>query len=187
VIPKLRWPFWWLKGDHGAPDIFDYIGPMRDSLCSEVIGSLGERMVADLGTKALTSTRIEVLKSMLGMNKVDRPAEEEGEVNEKPEKKAIKTGVAEVAATAIKLITLAATLPVSNAQEEEEENYGELCQLMMIYTVLVVLITIVVQTLWKVGVRQCGRNLNEWVFGRDRSLRRWTRNVASATEQWRVG
>ena len=62
-------------------------------------------MVADLGTKALTSTRIEVLKSMLGMNKVDRPAEEEGEVNEKPEKKAIKTGVAEVAATAIKLIT----------------------------------------------------------------------------------
>ena len=95
----------------------------------------GERMVADLGTKALTSTRIEVLKSMLGMNKVDRPAEEEGEVNEKPEKKAIKTGVAEVAATAIKLITLAATLPVSNAQEEEEENYGELCQLMMIYTV----------------------------------------------------
>lgn len=92
-------------------------------------------MVADLGTKALTSTRIEVLKSMLGMNKVDRPAEEEGEVNEKPEKKAIKTGVAEVAATAIKLITLAATLPVSNAQEEEEENYGELCQLMMIYTV----------------------------------------------------
>ena len=51
----------------------------------------GERMVADLGTKALTSTRIKVLKSMLGMNKVDRPAEE-GEVNEKPEKKAIKKG-----------------------------------------------------------------------------------------------
>ena len=119
------------------------------------------QLVADLGTKALTSTRIEVLKSMLGMRKSDELTEEKGE----KQKKAVNNGKGEMATMAINLITLAASLSVAKAQgEEEEETYGEFYQLMMIYTVLVVLITLMVQAMWKVGVNQCGRNLEELFF-----------------------
>lgn len=39
----------------------------------------GEKMIADIGTKALTSTRLELLKGLLGMERIPTEAAEEGE------------------------------------------------------------------------------------------------------------
>ena len=76
--------------------------------------------------------------------------------------------------TAVKLITLAATLSVTKAQDDEEMegNQGELYQLMMIYTILVIFSTLLIQALWKVGVGRVGRNLKEKVFGREAESQR---------------
>ena len=67
-------------------------------------------MLADLGTKALASTRMEALKKMMGMGTAQ--AKKEVSIPEKDEEE-IKM--------ALKLITMAATLSVSRAQNDEEE------------------------------------------------------------------
>ncbi|CAL1157428.1 unnamed protein product, partial [Cladocopium goreaui] len=112
----------------------------------------GEKMLADLGTKVLTSSRMETLKQMMGMG-VAQP-EEKGVEMEKDEKKEkeIKTDSKSVATMAVKLITMAALLSVSKAQgdEEDDEPAGDFHNFMVIYTVLIILTTLMVQILWKV-------------------------------------
>lgn len=72
----------------------------------------------------------------------------------------------EVATMALRLITMAASLQISKAQEdEEEESSAEFNQLVMIYTLLVVIFTLGLQALWKVGVRSIYINLRIWLFG----------------------
>ena len=132
----------------------------------------GEKMLADLGTKVLTSSRMETLKQMMGMG-VAQP-EEKGVEMEKDEKKEkeIKTDSKSVATMAVKLITMAALLSVSKAQgdEEDDEPAGDFHNFMVIYTVLIILITLMVQILWKVGVGALGENWKRRFFTRGRSL-----------------
>ena len=62
-----------------------------------------------------------------------------------------------------RLITMTASLQMSKAQEdEEEESSAEFNQLVMIYTVLVMIFTLGLQALWKVGA--CS-NLKMWLLG----------------------
>ena len=80
-------------------------------------------MIADLGTKALASTRLQTLKEMLGMKKngcFDEEKVEEAE--EKAEKISASVQGSEVATMALSLITMAASLQMSKAQEDEEEE-----------------------------------------------------------------
>ena len=132
----------------------------------------GEKMLADLGTKVLTSSRMETLKQMMGMG-VAQP-EEKGVEMEKDEKKEkeIKTDSKSVATMAVKLITMAALLSVSKAQgdEEDDEPAGDFHNFMVIYTVLIILTTLMVQILWKVGVGALGENWKRRFFTRGRSL-----------------
>ena len=127
----------------------------------------GERMIADLGTKALASTRLQILKEMLGMKKTG-PFEDEAaeKTEEKVEKVSALVQGSEVATMALRLITMAASLQMSKAQEdEEEESSAEFNQLVMIYTLLVVIFTLGLQALWKVGVSSICNNLRIWLFG----------------------
>ena len=128
----------------------------------------GETMIADIGTKSLTSTRLDLLKGLLGMERV--PSEEakklskqeaeetreaqEGQMREGSELKMKK-------ATAVQLLILAAQMSLSKASETEEgeglkkEEEGEEALEMMVffYTVIVVVTTLLFQRMWKVGVR----------------------------------
>ena len=83
----------------------------------------GQKMIADLGTKALASTRISDLKKLLGMGKAKtQSGEEEKVLEEGGREKKVDIVPQSVAAMAIKLITLAASLSVSKAQPEDEEE-----------------------------------------------------------------
>ena len=142
----------------------------------------GDRMVADIGTKALTSQRIDVLKQHLGMSSTPTQPSVIAPVTSvaalKPSVIAPATSVAALkpsviahatsedarkgmdgakmsqAATALKLITLAAMISAGKSQEEEdmEEGQKELQLIMAAFAILVVLITLVAQHVWKVGV-----------------------------------
>ena len=121
----------------------------------------GERMIADIGTKALASTR------MLGMKKTGHvEVEDAGKNEEKGKKIPSHPQGPEVATLALRLITLAATLQMSKAMEDdEEESSAEFIQLMMIYTILVVMATLGLQVLWKVGVSSACSSLRNWLLG----------------------
>ena len=79
-------------------------------------------MIADIGTKALTSTRIETLKSMMGMGKKRKEEEVGKEANLPAEKQVAST---EQAIAAVRLITLVAMMSVAKGEKQEEEEYGK--------------------------------------------------------------
>ena len=118
-------------------------------------------MNADIGTKALTSVRPEELKSLLGM--ASKPSISEGEGQEGPteETRERRKDGAEIkvaqAALAVKLLTMAAMISVGKSQEDEEETEStkEFNMMMVAFAILIVLLTLLVQAAWKVGVGRC--------------------------------
>ena len=128
----------------------------------------GDRMVADIGTKALASQRIDVLKQHLGMSSIPMqpsviaPATSVAALKpsviahatSEDTRKGMDGAKMSQAATALKLITLAAMISAGKSQEEEdmEEGQKELQLIMAAFAILVVLITLVAQHVWKVGV-----------------------------------
>eukprot|EP00435_Cladocopium_sp_Y103_P044137 s637_g12.t1 len=135
----------------------------------------GQEMVADIGTKPLTAARFEHLKELLGMG--SKPSKKEDEVKEekvgeeKKEKKGDQVKL-EKAALAVRLITLAAILQKAKGQgeEEEEEDQGEFHMMMWIYTAVIVLLTLLIQWVWKGGVRREPAALQESQEENARSL-----------------
>ena len=146
----------------------------------------GERMIADIGTKALTSTRLDVLKGLMGMRKV--PSEEEEGVEDQQregdgdkEDDEVKRGkeLTMKKATAVKLLIMAAQMSLTKASEIEEEGKEEedsqegeetLHMMVFFYTVVVVLFTILVQRMWKVGVRWMAGGSRKPSYQKTRSL-----------------
>ena len=128
----------------------------------------GDRMVADIGTKALASQRIDVLKQHLGMSSIPMqpsviaPATSVAALKpsviahatSEDTRKGMDGAKMSQAATALKLITLAAMISAGKSQEGEdmEEGQKELQLIMAAFAILVVLITLVAQHVWKVGV-----------------------------------
>ena len=113
----------------------------------------GEKMIADIGTKALTSTRIETLKSMMGMGKKRKEEEVGKEANLPAEKQVAST---EQAIAAVRLITLVAMMSVAKGEEQEEEDmesFNAFHWMVAAYTVMVIVATVTVQAVWKVAVR----------------------------------
>ena len=140
----------------------------------------GEYMLADIGTKPLSSVRFEFLKKLMGMGSLPMKSEEKVEVEEKLEKKekfeveekegkkegekrsekqdgreANKDGhlLAE-AAQVLRLITLAATMSISKAEKDGEGAEGMVSfEIIILYTFAVVFITLMAQRIWEAGVR----------------------------------
>ena len=118
----------------------------------------GEKMIADLGTKALAAPRVETVKKQLNMGLPLRDTEvknekgeDESEWNEqgkvKKEAKEVKGQNEEKANVIIKLITIAATLASAKAQGEHEDDEEEILgwEVMMI---LIPLALIVLPLVW---------------------------------------
>ena len=124
----------------------------------------GEFMVADIGTKPLTAARF--LKVCMGMGKVKSKSEvgvEEGKERKEGEKKEEKKEQdgqlankekKRLAKTAqvLRLITLAASIAVTKAEEEAEEAFS--FEVILIYTLAIIVLTLAVQRL--PGMQQCG-------------------------------
>ncbi len=148
----------------------------------------GAKMVADLGTKALTSGRINDLKRLLGMShglgskeepKKDQEEEEGSEEKKEEEEKEKDSHRAQGdheekgrihgskmkiqdASQLVKLITLAASIQVTKSQgdqegDQEEEHGGIVTMLMVAYTTMVVVMTLLVQ----LGINGCLRRMRE--------------------------
>ena len=122
----------------------------------------GENMLADIGTKALTGTRLEFLKGLMGMGALI-PVDESQKNSPKDEveMKSVEVQNQDVirvsqAARVVQLITLAAAISVSKSEDpEESEEEGKLSfeLVVFVYTLMVVVLTLLAKRLWKLGVR----------------------------------
>ena len=122
----------------------------------------GIKMTADIGTKPLSSERLRQLK--IEMHMVEVPQAEKEKEKEKTEesgedKSLIQFGSAEgtqKAASAVRLLTLAAVLSIAKGEEEEEEaeEFQEFNMMMVGFSIAIVLLTLLIQFLWKVGVEK---------------------------------
>ena len=125
-------------------------------------------MVADIGTKPLTAARFEFLKVCMGMGKLESKSEvgvEEGKARKEGEKKEEKKEqdgqlankekkrLAETAQV-LRLITLAASIAVTKAEEEQEAEEAFSFEVILIYTLAIIVLTLAAQRL--PGMQQCG-------------------------------
>ena len=124
----------------------------------------GIKMTADIGTKPLASERLKQLKQEMHM--VDVPQsevqKEPQKQEEKEAKKMIHSGSNEEvqkAASVVRLLTMAAVLSVARGEKEEEgeEMFSEFKMMMVIFPMIIVLLTLLVQCLRKEGVERWAR------------------------------
>ena len=121
-------------------------------------------MIADIGTKPLTAARLEFLKKLMGMGKRVMKEEMKSEEGEDEKKKGEekqdgllttkeKTKVAE-AAQVLRLITLAASIAAVKAEEGEKENEEAYpFEVIVAYTLGIIILTLVAQRIWNAAVR----------------------------------
>ena len=125
----------------------------------------GEKMIADIGTKALTSTRIETLKSLMGMGQKKKVEEKETEEKQEqhlevqvPQALTLQGPAStEQAIAAVRLITLIAMMSTAKGEEENQEDAEASTVfhwMVAAYTVMVVAATVLIQFCWKVAVRK---------------------------------
>ena len=130
----------------------------------------GEFMLADIGTKPLASVRFEFLKKLMGMGTLppkddeEKKGEEKKEKEEKSEEKESEKQdgplttkdshrLAE-AAQVLRLITMAATMSISKAARDGDEAEESISfEIIILYTFVVVIATLMAQRIWKAGVR----------------------------------
>ena len=108
----------------------------------------GLSMIADVGTKALSSQRLAFLKNLMGMTNEFQAKESEAVINVYKEEKEASATSKELMVQAVKVLTVAALLDVAKAEGEnstkdEEEDFKALETMMVLYTILVVLLCVV--------------------------------------------
>ena len=118
----------------------------------------GLTMTADMGTKALSSARLEMLKKEAGMRCVKKKVEKEEKEVEKDTTEKEEGKKVEEAKAAIKLIVLATMITAVKGCEEDEEEEAErtLNWIIVAYTAVVVLATVLIQWMLKVAVGGSG-------------------------------
>ena len=136
----------------------------------------GEVMLADVGTKALPSPRVEMLKTLMGMTSLAKfkkeekkkegsstGSEEETEEKGREAKQKRKEVEAKVtqAAQIMRLLVLAALLSEVRSEGEDEEIEVIDLDLVAIYTVIVIVVTLTFDHIWKVAV-QLYRLVAQW-------------------------
>ena len=162
----------------------------------------GVKMLADLGTKALTSGRLRDLKYLLGLRS---NFEEEEETKNDEKQKEVEREEEEVqrgqvrkigvelqeAKTLVQIITLAASIQATRAQEEDED-YEEGTGIIILYTVFVSVTTLMIQFGVQQLFRFCRRRLRDLEEeeqdseGEGSSLKEEPRRVEGSEEQRRV-
>ena len=135
----------------------------------------GNQMIADIGTKPLASERIRYLKKEMNLVQVPQPKEHEKKEEKVFEEKGEGVGI-QKAAAALKLLTLAAAISAAKGEYEETEKEDqenstlELKVMMVVFALIIVLLTIVSQHLWKVGVRRLEMSWSNQAGSSSRSL-----------------
>eukprot|EP00434_Breviolum_minutum_P006947 symbB.v1.2.006133.t1/scaffold365.1/size219215/8 len=140
----------------------------------------GEIMIADIGTKPLSSARIDRLKKLMNMKNFGKNEDEEKDKATEAEEQKAEDAEAEKkegggkidvenAAKVVRLITMAAAISIAKGEKEgkKEEAAEELYYFMVFYTVLVVAISLGLQAIWKIGVRTLRSGFEEgrYLFG----------------------
>ena len=137
----------------------------------------GEVMVADIGAKALSAPRLESLKTRLNIKAPNEEEEEKKEAEvENSEKKEVKLpqegekekvqGDVKKAAAIVRALMIVASIKAANGQDEEMEEEGNvLSWVVMMYTLVVMVVTILVWLCLKEGVALVNRRSSsdhEW-------------------------
>ena len=118
----------------------------------------GEKMPSDMGTKPLTSSRLEMLKKESGMTERSQDKEKEEKRLEEEERKGGTEALqvhAEEAKKVLKILAVAAALSIAKGEEDEvseEDEARSFEWILVFYTILVIVLTLVVQKVWKVAV-----------------------------------
>lgn len=81
----------------------------------------GEEMIADIGTKALTASRLQFLKGLLGMEEVRKLEDEERKKEEEKNEERLVKGGPEVE-TVLRMVVTLAAVTVAKAQGEEVQD-----------------------------------------------------------------
>ena len=120
--------------------------------------SPGEFLTADIGTKPLSSKRLETLREMMMMGSPPKKEEikQEEKDEEQKEKGETLAKAIKVSDDMIRLVTTIAILAVARGDsedEEEEGGYQALQSMLAVFAIFMVLLTLLVQWLWKVGVQ----------------------------------
>ena len=115
----------------------------------------GSIMVADVGTKALPLQRLQDLKKLLGLQRVPREEEkrqeaEDSKTEEKIEEKS-GGGKIEVLKKSLQVITLASMIRGAKGQgnSTSDGEAGVFNMMVFVYTLLVVMITLLISWLWR--------------------------------------
>ena len=142
----------------------------------------GEKQIADIGTKALTNLRLQFLKDLINMKSPPTSEEKnEGKKEEKEEKEEeanapgeggldasqhpvrlpVRAASTTDATKTLQLITMAALILAAKGQEDEEEEGIEieeinLDRIVIAFTVLIIVMTLWFERLWKVAVSYLG-------------------------------
>ncbi len=109
----------------------------------------GEEMVADIGTKALASTRLEALKEMIGMVGVSSKIVEEKKEGEVEEKRGMRRDPEEVESL-LRMVVLMAAVKGVKGQGREERDFGWFW-LLAAWAGLMMLIGMCVTLRWVIG------------------------------------
>eukprot|EP00435_Cladocopium_sp_Y103_P020138 s2720_g4.t3 len=132
----------------------------------------GSEMVADIGTKALASVRLKELKKMLGLMEEERDEASDfceakkGTGSCRQQGPAVDTAQAE---RLVKVLMVMALVQRAKGKEEEEEDQQVLGGIMLLYTILVMMVTVIGQLVWR-----------RWSRGHHRPL---TQHESSATNE----
>ena len=154
----------------------------------------GERLIADIATKPLASVRFEMLKFEMGMRSRSK---EEGK--DSSDARLVDTcqrggmhllpphsdaplsqgsgvhllGDGQKKEKLLKVVTIAALVVAAKGQEDDEEDWENITVIdldfMVIYSFVIVALTMLVQWMWKVGVRLYGRGWSNQSLDQDRS------------------
>ena len=116
----------------------------------------GAQMIADIGTKPLTAQRIQDLKKLMNVGTLEGKKREEEDEDQKKEEKKVKVVDTknEALENALKVIVVLTAVTAAKGEDDEEDEGRKVLNWMVIgYTILVILVTVLIQMLWKVGVR----------------------------------
>ena len=104
----------------------------------------GEEMIADIGTKALTASRLQFLKGLLGMEEVRKLEDEERKKEEEKNEERIVKGGPEVETVLRMVVTLAAVTVAKAQGEEVQDRLSVQGWMLMFFAVLGMVVAMVV-------------------------------------------
>ncbi|CAL1129619.1 unnamed protein product [Cladocopium goreaui] len=174
IIMVASCPVFWRSGRQSFVTLSTAEAEMMEIVESMVAGeSIGA--IADELFGPLQRNLGQYLKKEMNLVQVPQPKEHEKKEEKVFEEKGEGVGI-QKAAAALKLLTLAAAISAAKGEHEETEKEDqenstlELKVMMVVFALIIVLLTIVSQHLWKVGVRRLEMSWSNQAGSSSRSL-----------------